>query len=231
MIPDKTPERSLHVPQPNELRQWFFSSGLQFVISVFSIIAILNVVTLIIGTQRIYSAFDSNPYTAFLSFVIYDSPGTIAGLLGVVAIFAVLSLFSFLLTGRASKIRSGFFVLISLVVGVASQVVWNSCCNEGGTFPAGSSAIDFAALACLIVYSLRDSIRFLSLDSERKSRLWVDSRLTAFYFILVAAMLILYAFSIQPIDVPTIRYNWRVHEYAFLSAAVVSAATEILRLR
>lgn len=222
------PERSLRIPKLSELSHWFYSSGIHFVIATFTTLAIINVLTFVVGTQKVYSALNSDAYTAFLSFVIYDTPGTIAGLLGVAVIFSVLSLFSFLLVGKVSRSRAFFFITISMVTGVASQIAWNSCCNEVGGFPAGSSAIDFAALACLVVYSLADSARLFRLNADRKSRLWLDSKLTAFYFILVAGMLILYAVYIQPIYLPTIRYNWLVHEFAFLSAVLVSGFFEIL---
>lgn len=222
------PGRSLHIPQSNELKQWFSVSGLSLVIFVFSVLVFLNLLTLAVGTQRVYDVLNLNPQTAFLSFIIYDSAGTIGGLVGVAAIFSVLSLFTFLITGRTPKSRAITFVMTSLVIGIASQLVWNSCCNTGNTFPAGSSAIDFAALASLIVYSATDSVRLLRIDVDRKSRLWSDSRLTALYFVLVAAMLLLFALSIQPIYVPTDRYNWQVHEYAFVSTCVVTFFTEVL---
>jgi hypothetical protein len=228
-MPDKNPERSLHIPPSSELSRWFCSNGLQFVTLTFSGLAIINILTNVIGTQRIYSAFNSHTFTAFLSFVIYDSPGTVAGLFGVVVIFVVLSLFYFLLTGEGCRNRAFSFVITAMVTGVASQIVWNSCCNEGGGFPAGSSAIDFAALACLIIYSITDSIRLLRLKADRKSRLWMDSKLTALYLLLVAGMLMLYAVYVQPIYLPTIRFNWRVHEYAFLSAFIVSFLLETVK--
>lgn len=229
-MPDKDPQRSLHIPQSSEVNDWFYSNGLYFVILTFSGLATINILTLVVGPQRVYSVLNSHVYTAFLSFVIYDSPGTVAGLFGIVVIFAVLSLFYFLLTGEACKIRAYSFIVISMVTGVASQIFWNSCCSQGGGFPAGSSAIDFAALACLINYSVTDSVRLLRLNANRKSRLWMDSRITAVYLILVAGMLMLYAVYIQPIYLPTIRFNWRVHEYAFVSALVVSFLVEMLRL-
>lgn len=225
------PERSLHIPRRDELKQWFSASGISLVIFTFSVLVFLNVLTLGVGTQRVYDVLNMNPQTAFLSFTIYDSPGTIGGLVGVAAIFSVLSFFKFLITGQASNSRAITFVITSLVIGVASQVVWNSCCNTGNTFPAGSSAIDFAALACLVVYSTTDCVRLLKMDADRKSRLWADSRLTALYFVLVAAMLLLFALSIQPIYVPTDRFNWRVHEYSFVSTSVVCLFTEVLGQR
>ena len=226
MKPEKIPERSLHLPNLSELSEWFFTSRLPLVVSAFSFLGLVNSLTLVLGTQTIYDSLNSNSYTAFLSFIIYDTPGTIEGLLGVIVIFAVLSLFYFLITGNASRLRAIAFILTSVIVGVASQVVWNSCCNTSDTFPAGSSAIDFSALACLIVYSLSDSVRTLRLNVDRKSQLWLDSRLTALYFILVASILGFFALSLQPIYLPTSLYNWRVHEFAFVSAAAVSLVTE-----
>lgn len=228
MVSERIPERSLHLPAMNELKEWYSSNGLSFVITIFLALALLNSFTLFIGAERVYDVLIAQSYTAFLSFVIYDSPGTIAGLLGVIAIFSVLSLFTYLLLGRRSRSRAWTFILTSMVAGVGSQAIWNSCCNVGGAFPAGSSAVDFAALACLVVYSLSDSVRFLRMNVDRNSRLWVDSKLTAFYFILVGIMLIFFALIIQPIYLPTIRYNWQVHEFAFVSAVVVSLLIEIL---
>ena len=228
MTQERIPERSLHLPNVNELREWFLASGLSPIVATFSVLALLNSLTLLLGTQAVYDSLNHQSYTAFLSFVIYDSPGTIGGLLGVVVIYAVLSLFYFLVTGKSSKYRAMIFTLTSMIIGVASQVVWNSCCNTGDTFPAGSSAIDFAALACLIVISITDSIRLLRLRVDRRSRVWTDSRLTALYFILVGSMLVFYALVIQPIYLPTIQYNWRVHEFAFVSATVVSSFTEAI---
>ena len=229
MTRERIPERSLHLPNVDELREWFLESGLSLVVTTFSVLALLNSLTLLFGTQLVYDSLNHQSYTTFLSFVIYDSPGTIGGLLGVVVIYAVLSLFYFLITGKASRYRAISFTFSSIIIGVTSQVVWNSCCNTGDTFPAGSSAIDFAALAWLIVVSITDSVRLLRLKVDRRFRTWTDSKLTAFYFILVGSMMVFYALYIQPIYLPTIQYNWRVHEFAFVSATVVSLFMETIR--
>jgi hypothetical protein len=211
---------------------WVAGSGFSIVVFAYTALIAMNLLTLLFGAPGIYAMLSSTHYGVLLSFIIYDTPGTIGGLVGVAIIFGLLTFLRELVQGRAAffSLRPLGFVLISILSGIGATALWNYCCNAGGGMPSGSSGIDFAATSCLIVYASSDFIRLLSgrKGAVRGSDQWFASNVLPLFYAPVIAIFLVYVLFVQPISVPTTAYNWRVHEFAFLIACGATSFSEIL---
>jgi hypothetical protein len=209
------------------LSDLFSKSLLSRVLAGFLILAGLNVATFLAGPGWILSVLDSHPWGSLMTSFVFDSWGTVAGLLGAVVLFVPVSLGT---PARQRPFLSIFFFVASLIVGVASSLVWNVLFGAGGPPSYGSSAIDIAAQSIIFTAALFALIQSFVASEEKQQRdPYVRNSFRIIYATLVATTLWFILF-LQPIFTPTVLFNWRVHEIAFLVGMVITGAFISIRI-
>lgn len=200
------------------------ASGIFWVIASFAALSALNVATLPFGPDRVLSEINANPLGSILSVVVFDTPWTIGGLLGLVVLFAPV-LFGTPVSQRREL--SVFFTVASLVVGIVAGILWDRFYDETGVVGAGSSAVAIAGQGIIFALAFFGLLRLWRQDTRKLGRMssyWRSS------FAVIYATIILttvwFVVFLQSIFVPTLLYNWRVHEFAFLLAIGVTVIYE-----
>lgn len=145
-------------------------SGLLRVAASFALIAVFNIATFLIGPQKVLAELDHSSLGAFTAFIVFDSWGTIGGLLGVVALFIPL-----LAAERPEerKVLASFFVSGSVLFGYAAFVIWNIFLG-GGSLGYGTSSIPIAAQSILFCISIFGLIR-MAREKWKSSVSWLPS--------------------------------------------------------
>jgi len=195
----------------------FCDSGLALVALGFLILAVADVITSYIGPDKILHALNSNSFGILLSSIVYDSVGTILGLLGVVWLFAPV------LLGTQKFLRkpvAAFFMFGSIGVGVASTALWNYYYNLSSLLPYGASSIAISAQSIIFTMAI---IGVVELWLNDESVAWIEPYWRKSLMIIYATLIgttLWFVLFLEPIFVPTTQYNWRVHEIAFLGAIV-----------
>jgi hypothetical protein len=200
------------------------SSGLYWVIAGFATISILNVLTLVPGRDAVLSYFNANPLGPVLAVVVYDTPWTVAGLLGLVTLFVPV-LFGTPVRQRRSA--SLYFLCSSALVGIAAGVLWDAYYDNAGVVGAGSSGIAIAGQSVVFSLALFGLLRLKRQDTRslgRMSSYWWYA--FAVIYSTLALTTVVFVVFLQPIFTPTLEYNWRVHEFAFLMAIGVTTVYE-----
>jgi hypothetical protein len=194
-----------------DLASEFLDSGLGWVVTVFSLMAALNVLTYLAGQQQILRFMEGPGWWSLASVAVFDSWGTVGGLLGVVALFV-----PFLMAvGRGERKRlSIFFVATSVGCGYAALLIWNLFLG-GGTLGYGASAIPIAAQSVLFGLSVVGVAQLVRGAAGGSSDRFSRAFFPAVYLVLIVSTLAL-VLVIQPIFIPTELYNWQAHELAFL---------------
>ncbi|MDA4111888.1 MAG: hypothetical protein OK439_05075 [Thaumarchaeota archaeon] len=205
-------------------------SGLLLVALGFTALVMSNLITLYMGQNIVLLALNSDYMGVLLSWTVFDSWGTVFGLLGVVILFAPV-LFGMARSRRRSL--SIFFVSASIISGVISTVVWNYFYNLEAMIPYGASSIAVSAQAIIFALSAIGlfSFRFKKESSSREVY-WRNS-LTIIYITLIGTTL-WFILILEPIFVPTEDYNWRAHEFGFLlglTSTLVYSFIEHIRSR
>jgi len=180
------------------------------VIVGFCFLALVNISTLLIGPDGIINFLTGHYLGIILAPFVFDSWGTISGLLGVVILFVPL------LVGTPRKERqslSTFFLFASVAIGLASTLIWNMDFNTSETIPYGSSSIDISAQA--IIFTLSFFGLFRVFRQEPQPERYVRNSIAIIYATLILTTL-WFVLYLEPIFVPSDQYNWRVHEIAFL---------------
>jgi hypothetical protein len=180
------------------------------VIVGFVFLVVLNLSTFFLGTGQILETLRANSLGTIFAPFVFDSWGTIGGLLGVPILFAPI------LLGTKSEERKSlslYFVSASVVIGVVSILIWNSIFNLDATFPFGASSIDIAAQAIIFTFSIFASLELVYRNPH--SDKYIRNSFAIIYLTLIATTLwfILY---LEPIFVASSQYNWRAHEIAFV---------------
>jgi len=193
--------------------------GFLIVILGFSFLAIVNLLTYALGALTILRALNSSPLGILFSPFIFDSWGTVFGLLGVIL------LFSPVLLGARKSLRKAlavFLLLNSVIVGIASTAIWSYYFNPGGQLPYGASSIAISAQAIIFTMSIAGMVQLFVRGSwiSTKDPYW--RRSLGVIYATLAATTLWFILFLEPIFVPTSLYNWRVHEIAFLVAAISS---------
>lgn len=110
-----------------------------------------------------------------------------------------------------------FFLVASIAIGVTANVLWTDLYDNTGFIGSGSSSIAFAAQAIILTLSV---VGLISLARDRAQSHDRDMQIVRQFFLVVYVTLILstiyFVLVLQPIFTPTLLYNWRVHEIAFL---------------
>jgi hypothetical protein len=197
-------------------------SGLSWVIAAFLSLIAVNLVTFAIGRAAVLAALNSNPVGALLAPFVFDSWGTIGGLGGVVLLFSPV-LFGTPVSQRRSL--SVFFVTSSIVIGVFAALLWDAFYDNTGLYGSGSSSIAISAQGVIFALSFFGILRLARQDTRRlgtlSSHWWYSFAIIYSTLILTSLWFVL---SLEPIFIPTLLYNWRVHEFGFLFAAAATAA-------
>ena len=181
--------------------------------------------TLVLGPSRVLVDYmqGNYPWGILLSFSVFDSWGSIIGLLGVIPLFAPI------LIGKKNSQKisvSIFFVAASLGLGIVASTVWDFFHESAGSTVAyGGSAIAVVALS--IIFS--ESCILLTQDLIVKKRAYgsTNSALMIVYLTLILSSLWFILF-IQPIFLPSNQYNWQVHEYGFVLGILSTLAFEYM---
>jgi hypothetical protein len=210
-----------------ELRKWFKENWILFVLSIYFWLVAINLVTFELGAIHLRLVLNQYWFGVVLGATVFDSFGTIFGLFGVAIFYVTLSFFRFIILREFSKFRSILFSIVPIVSAVASSITWNSYFNHTGIIPAGSSGIDFAAMACLIVYCGFDFVLCLdkvaAVKRSKAETIMEGSLLTLILTILIS--LLIFAVLVQSIFIPG-PYNWRTHQFSFFSATILSIVGE-----
>ncbi|MDA4134659.1 MAG: hypothetical protein OK441_03715 [Thaumarchaeota archaeon] len=196
-------------------------SGLSWVIAAFLSLIVVNLATFGIGRTEILIALNSNPAGALLAPFVFDSWGTIGGLGGVVLLFSPV-LFGTPVSQR--RPLSVFFVTSSIVIGVFSALLWDAFYDSTGLYGSGSSSIAISAQGVIFALSFFGILRLARQDTRHlgtlSSHWWYSFAIIYSTLILTSLWFVL---SLEPIFIPTLLYNWRVHEFGFLFAAAATA--------
>ncbi len=178
--------------------------------------------TYFLRPSNVLDYVSSKPGGLFAAQFIFDTPGTIGGLLGVVL------LLSPILVGTDQKYRvrlSTFFFVGSVSIGLFATFLWNQFYNaKSATIPYGSSSIAIAAQAMDCALALICLIRLGTLDKSRDSSFLEKYRRYSLAIVDVTLILttLWYVLILQPIDVPTNLFNWKIHEIAFILGTVAA---------
>jgi hypothetical protein len=208
-------------------RRLFYDSHLYVVAFGFSSLAIINLITLVAGPKKILLALNANPLGILLSSLVFDSWGTVFGLLGLILLFTPV------LVGTRKSFRKSlavFLLLDSIGTGVAAALIWNYYFKLSGQIPYGASSIAISGQAIIFTMAIFGLIQ-LRLDGNwvsTKDPYWRKS--LAVIYVTLAATTLWFVLSLEPIFVPTIEYNWRVHEIGFLLATFSSIAYSVVAL-
>ena len=199
-------------------------SSFPWVVLGFSSLAIVNVATLLLGPFRILVALNNSPLGVFVSWTVFDSWGTIYGLLGVVLLFIPV-----LLGAEPSERRSlaKFFLFGSLIIGVGVSVLWSQLYKSGnGLIPFGSSSIDIVAQSFIFTLSISSLIglfasRQITPQLTKEDATRKRNSFAIIYSVLIGTTL-WFIFVLEPIFVPSNEFNWRVHEFGFIAGVLAS---------
>lgn len=184
-------------------------------------LAALNFATFLAGPRLVLAYVESRPFGAVFANFVFDSWGTLAALMGAVILFAPI-----LFGARAGlrKSLSFYFFTSSVSIGVAAALFWNFYFrSSNGGLSNGASAIDIAAqsvIFTLAIYALSET--FLGKPNAYRIDPYVTNSLRIVYGTLIVTT-VWFIFFLEPVFVPTVFFNWRVHEVAFVSGFAVTA--------
>jgi hypothetical protein len=207
------------------MKVYLFESGLVWVVVGFGALIALNLMTLEIGPSGILQDLNLRPGGVLVSVFVFDSWGTTGGLAGVVVLFVPV-LFAIPRARRFSF--SIFFLLASIGSGIVANVIWSYFYNPGGAIGAGSSSIAISGQGIIFAMSILGIIKLgLTRKNEGTTRADISAREWRQFYLIVYLTLIVstlyFVIILEPIYIPTLLYNWRVHEIAFGLAIAATA--------
>lgn len=201
-----------------QISEFLSSSNLKIPLVGFLLLATLNLATLILGPVKILSSLNSSSMGPVLANFVFDSWGTLAGLLGAIILFAPVLLGA---RKQQRKLLSIYFFASSITVGLASSLIWDHFFSSSGQPSFGSSAIDISAQS--IVFTLSIFALTESFISQSESK--VDSYALNSFRIIYATIILTtlwFVIQLEPIFVASTQFNWRVHEIAFILGVLVT---------
>ena len=201
------------------------NAGVTFALVIvgFFALAALNLTTFFLGPSTILTVLDHNSWGVFFAPFVFDSWGTIYGLLGVTILFAPVLLGA---PKKERKLLSLYFLSTSVSIGLISTIIWNSAFNGDGAFPYGSSSIDIAAQSIIFTLSIMALLRLV----HQKSHLEKYARNSfAIIYVTLIVTTLWFVLLLEPIFVPSNEYNWRVHEIAFLIGILITVVYTAIR--
>jgi hypothetical protein len=197
------------------IRTLIFETYLWIPLLGFLLVAVVNLATLFYGTERLLVSSGNHLLGAVAASFVFDSWGTLAGLVGAVILFAPI-----LLGATSSHRRSiaAFFTIASVAIGIGSSLLWDLLFRNGNALSYGSSAIDIAAQSIIFTLAVYALIKSLIFDGDYGGDAYIRNSLRIIFGTLIVTTLWFILF-LEPIFVPTDLYNWRVHEIAFICGA------------
>ena len=177
---------------------------------VFSLLAAANVLTLALGPGSVLAGLANLYGGVVLAALVFDTWGTVGGLLGVVVLFARV------LFGEKAEERRGasaFFVAASLLIGFGVSLGWNLFYNAPGVVGAGSSSVAIAAQGIVFSFSAFGLIRLFLGVAENRGK--VETVYFALVYATIMASTLFFVLFLQPIFVPSQAYNWMAHGMGF----------------
>jgi hypothetical protein len=200
------------------------ASGITLVAAAFVVLVVVNLLTLPFGPDNVILDLNGNPLGPILSIIVFDTPYTLAGLIGLVMLFGPV-VFG---TPVAQRYRlSVFFIVASFSTGILAGIIWDRYYDFTGIIGAGSSAIAIAGQAIVFALSFFGLLRLWRQDTRKLGRM---SSYWWYAFAVIYATLIsttiLFVVVLQSIFVPTLEYNWRVHQFAFFLAVAATVIYE-----
>jgi len=202
---------------PREVDSFLSSPSLLIVVGSFLVLAALNVTTYFIGPAAVLSHLQTDALGSFLANFVFDSPGTVAGLLGAIILFLPILLGT---PATERKSLSVYFISASLVIGVGASLIWDDFLSGSGSLSYGSSSIDIAAQSTIFTLSISSLVRSFS---KKQVAIQTDSYVRNCFRIIYLTLIVTtlwFVISLEPVFVPTALYNWRVHEIAFLGGII-----------
>lgn len=202
-----------------------FRSGLTIVLVVFAGIVILNLLTLEMGASDVLTKYiqGNYPWGILLSFSVFDSWGSIIGLLGVILLFAPI------LVGKKDSQKiwvSAFFAGGSLGLGILASTIWDMLHESSGNSVAyGASAIAIVALSIIFTESC---ILLVQISRSTKHAFRNTNSALAIVYLTLILTSLWFVLLIQPIYIPSNQYNWQVHEYGFGLGVISTLVFEYL---
>jgi hypothetical protein len=202
------------------LRREIVESGLVWVIAGFTVLIALNIITFVSGPAAILENLNERSWGVLVSVFVFDSWGTAAGLAGVVVLFVPV------LFGVRRSRRFGlsiFFLCASVACGIVANVIWSYFYNRGGLIGAGSSSIAISGQGIIFAMAIFGLIKLARKggDSDIAAREWRE-----FFFVVYVTLILstlYFVIVLEPIYIPTLLYNWRVHEIGFFLAIAATA--------
>jgi len=192
------------------------------VIVGFVFLVAVNLSTFFLDPGLILESLSHNSLGVIFAPFVFDSWGTISGLLGVTIFFAPL------LLGAAPQERrslSLFFLFASVGIGIISALLWNYAFNPSGTIPYGSSSIDISAQAIIFTLSF-----FALVGLRQKSNLEKYARNSfAIIYVTLVVTTLWFVLILEPIFIPSNLYNWKVHEIAFIFGVLTTIIYVVVR--
>ena len=194
----------------HELKDFIFTTNLNIPLAGFLLLAALNATTFLVGPATVLAYFQGSTVGAVLANFVFDSPGTLAGLLGSILLFAPVLLGT---PTNQRKSLSAYFLFASIGLGVASSLFWDIHFGNGPP-SYGASGIDISAQSIIFTLSIFGIIQSFYRNDVQTDR-YVKNSFRIIYATLIVTT-IWFIIFLEPIFVPTTQYNWRVHEIAFL---------------
>jgi hypothetical protein len=205
-----------------EIRCFLLRTSMLVVIVGFVFLVAVNLSTFLHGPSRILESLRANSLGIVFTPFVFDSWGTISGLLGVTIFFAPLFL------GTRSQERRSlalFFLFASVGIGIISALLWNYAFNSSGTIPYGSSSIDISAQA--IIFTLSVSA-LVGLRQKSNLEKYARNSFAIIYATLIVTTL-WFVLLLEPIFIPSNLYNWKVHETAFIIGVLTTIIYIVIR--
>lgn len=196
---------------------WSFE--ILIVLAGYSVAVALDLATVEANHAILVNDLSIKWYGGILSLFVFDSWGTIGGMLGVLAIYFLL------LQGVIRPRRQGislYLLFSTLFIGILAELIYDQffdVARINGTLilASGESTIPEAGMAASIVLAVYGTARLLRTDPLRLDkdnrdfrRAWIVAYLaligTIAWFVVLG----------QSIFVPTAAYNWRAHDISFI---------------
>jgi hypothetical protein len=192
------------------------NAGIPLITVGYLVVIALNLWTLQLGPATVVYDLSLLPYGGLLSIIVFDSWGTVGGLLGVILFYGVV------VYGTVEKRRlevSLYLLFSTILLATVAGLIYDRFFDNTkflGTvlIAAGASTVAEAGLAAVIVLLLAAILRIFSRwRSGEKASLIVKK--WAYLDISFLLLALTFIFVSQPFYIPTIAYNWRGHELAF----------------
>jgi hypothetical protein len=197
--------------------------GIPLIIVGYLVVIALNLWTLQLGPATVVYHLSLLPYGGLLSIIVFDSWGTVGGLLGIILFYGVV------VYGTVEKRRlevSLYLLFSTILFATIAGLIYDRFFDNTkflGTLliAAGASTVAEAGMGAVIVLLLAAILRIFSRwRSGEKASLIVKK--WAYLDVSFLILALTFVFVLQPFYIPTTAYNWRSHELAFALGVIAT---------